>query len=174
MSNWGSMALPACSRLETWTGYWNILKYELGVTSCKFRVISCDLVTASCLNCKHKAESSKEKDHPVQPIFNTLKADPWGQIISTREADHFWCALPPNARYTWLYKNIPTNQCWIFRVPSVFYFSDNSLVLCYSPCFFWYSHYGDSSSSKKLNGHKALESMSLLGAPMFLSKQHIS
>ena len=27
------------------------------------------------------------------------------------------------------------NQCQVFRAPSVFYFSDNSLILCYSSCF---------------------------------------
>ena len=31
----------------------------------------------------------------------------------------------------------------------------------------------DSISSKKLNGHQVFESMSLLGALIFLSKQHI-
>ena len=36
------------------------------------------------------------------------------------------------------------------------YFSDNSLILCYSSCFVLYSHYGDSISSKKLNGHRHL------------------
>ena len=45
----------------------------------------------------------------------------------------------------------------------MFYFSNNSLILCYSSCFVLYSHYGDSSSGEKLNGHQALESMSLLG-----------
>ena len=54
------------------------------------------------------------------------------------------------------------------------YFSDKSLILNCSSCFVSYSHYGDSSSSKKLNGHQACESTSLLGALISLSKQHIS
>ena len=43
----------------------------------------------------------------------------------------------------------------------MFYFSDNSLILCYSSSFALYSHYGDSSSSKKLNGNQAFEAMGL-------------
>ena len=34
--------------------------------------------------------------------------------------------------------------------------------------------YGDSISSKKLNGHQAFESLSLLGVLIFILKQHIS
>ena len=33
-------------------------------------------------------------------------------------------------QYTWLYNDIPDNQCQIFRAPSVFYFSADSLILC--------------------------------------------
>ena len=39
--------------------------------------------------------------------------------------------------------------------------------------FVLYSHYGDSMSSKKLNGHQAFGCMSLLGALIFLLKKHI-
>ena len=37
-----------------------------------------------------------------------------------------------------------------------------------------YSHYGDSSSSRKLNGQQAFESMSLLGELTSFLKQYIS
>ena len=40
--------------------------------------------------------------------------------------------------------------------------------------FVLYSHYGDSGSSKKLNGHHAFESMCLSGALISLLKQRIS
>ena len=40
--------------------------------------------------------------------------------------------------------------------------------------FVLYSHYGDSISSKKLNGHQAFETMGLLGALISPLKQHIS
>ena len=56
----------------------------------------------------------------------------------------------------------------------MFYFSDNTLSYAILRVFVWYSHYGDSSSSKKLNGHQAFESMSLLGALSSFLKQHIS
>ena len=48
-------------------------------------------------------------------------------------------------------------QCQIFRARSVFYFPDNSLTLCYSSCFCLVFPYGDSSSTKKLNGHQAFD-----------------
>ena len=65
-----------------------------------------------------------------------------------------------------------------FELSSVFYFP---IILR----FYWgfyvilrvfvlYSHYGDSISSRKLNGQQAFESMSLLGALILLLKQHIS
>ena len=70
---------------------------------------------------------------------------------------------------------IPVNHCQISIAPSVFYFSDDSLILCYSSrAFVLYSHYDDSISSKKLNVHQAFESMSLSGALIFLLKQRIS
>ena len=81
---------------------------------------------------------------------------------------------PDTVRYTWLYNNISLNQSQVFRAPSVFSFSGNSLMLCYSSCFVLYFHYDDSISSKKLNGYHAFEYMSLLGAFIFLLKQHIS
>ena len=57
----------------------------------------------------------------------------------------------------------------------MFYFSDNSLVLCYSSCFrIVFPYYGYSISNEKLNGHQAFESLGLLGALTFLFKQHIS
>ena len=56
----------------------------------------------------------------------------------------------------------------------MFYFSDNSLIYANLHVFVLYSHYGDSSSSKKLNGHQAFEFMSLLGAVFSLFKQHVS
>ena len=37
----------------------------------------------------------------------------------------FLCPLLPTAWYTWLYNNMPVNQCKVFRAPSVFYFSEN-------------------------------------------------
>ena len=40
--------------------------------------------------------------------------------------------------------------------------------------FVLYSHYGDSISSKKLNGHQAFETMGLFGALISPLKQHIS
>ena len=49
----------------------------------------------------------------------------------------------------------------------MFYCSDNSLTLLYS------SQYGESSLSKKLNGHEAFESMSLLGALFSLKQSQI-
>ena len=54
----------------------------------------------------------------------------------------------------------------------MFYFSDNSLILCYSSCFVWYSNYGDSSSSKKLKWTPGLESMSFLGALISVLKDN--
>ena len=54
------------------------------------------------------------------------------------------------------------------------YFSDISLVYVIFGVFVLYSHYGDSSSSKKFNEHQAFESMDLLGALISLSRQHIS
>ena len=56
----------------------------------------------------------------------------------------------------------------------MFYFSDNSLILCYSFCFCLVFHYGDGSFSKKLHGHQAFEFMVLLGALISLLEQHIS
>ena len=47
-------------------------------------------------------------------------------------------------------------------------------IPCYSLYFVLYSHYGDSISSKKLNGQQAFECMSLLGALDFVLKQHTS
>ena len=54
-------------------------------------------------------------------------------------------------------------QCFTFRM----------ILLSYTVSVL-YSHYGDSISSKKLNRHQAFESMSLLGALIFLFKQHTS
>ena len=39
-----------------------------------------------------------------------------------------FCQSLVNGLYTWLYNNIPVNHCQVFRDPSVFYFSDNSLI----------------------------------------------
>ena len=39
----------------------------------------------------------------------------------------------------------------------MFYFSDNSLILCYSSCFCLVLSLCDSISSEKLNGHRAFE-----------------
>ena len=47
-------------------------------------------------------------------------------------------------------------------------------ISCYSLYSVLYSHYGDSISSKKLNGQQAFECMSLLGALDFVLKQHTS
>ena len=52
----------------------------------------------------------------------------------------------------------------------MFYFSDNILFYAILHVFIFYSYYGVSISSKKLNGHHACESMSLLGAPISLLK----
>ena len=82
---------------------------------------------------------------------------------------------PLHDTLTWLYNNIPVNQLVLnFSSSLSVLLLDNSLVLCYSSCFVLCSHYGDSTSSKKLNGHRAFESMSLLGAFILLLKQHIS
>ena len=86
-----------------------------------------------------------------------------GDELSLQASSFLMCSSA-HCWYTWLYNNIPDNQCQLFRAPSVFYFSDNSLILCYSSCFVFYSHYVDSISSKKLNGHHAFESTSLLEA----------
>ena len=56
----------------------------------------------------------------------------------------------------------------------MFYFSGNHLISCYSSVFVLCSHCGDSSSSKKLNGYQAFESISLLGTLISLLKQYIS
>ena len=40
--------------------------------------------------------------------------------------------------------------------------------------FVFYSHYGESIPSEKLNEHQAFEYMSLFGVLTFLFKQHIS
>ena len=47
----------------------------------------------------------------------------------------FMMSSSATAWYNWLYNNIPVNQCQVFRASSVFYFSDYSLILCYSSCF---------------------------------------
>ena len=52
----------------------------------------------------------------------------------------------------------------------MFYFSDNSIL----HVFVLYSHHGYSILNEKLNGHKAFESLGLLGALTFLIQQHIS
>ena len=64
----------------------------------------------------------------------------------------------PTAWYTWLYNNIPGSQCQICVAPTVFYFSDNldnRKVYATLRVSVLYSHYNDSSSSKKLDGHQA-------------------
>ena len=68
---------------------------------------------------------------------------------------------------------MPVNQYRIFLAPSVFYFSDNSLIYAILRDFVLYSHYGDSSSRKKLNGHHAFGFVNLLEAFVSLLKQHI-
>ena len=73
-----------------------------------------------------------------------------------------------------LCNNIPVNQSQVFLALSVFSFSDNSLIYAILRVFVLHSHYDDSISSKKLNVHHAFESMSRLGALIFLLKQHIS
>ena len=56
----------------------------------------------------------------------------------------------------------------------MFYFSDSSLFYAILCVFVLYSHFGYSISNEKLNGHQAFESLDLLGALIFLFKQHIS
>ena len=56
----------------------------------------------------------------------------------------------------------------------MFCFSDKLCFCAMIRVFVLYSHYSDSISSEKLNGHQAFESMSVLGTLIFLLKQHIS
>ena len=64
-----------------------------------------------------------------------LSASCWGGCLNWVNRHLFWCVHPPTAWYTWFYKKLPVSQCQVYWAPSVFYFSDNSLVLCYSSCF---------------------------------------
>ena len=57
-------------------------------------------------------------------------------------------------------------QCFAFRV-----ILRTSAIL---RTFVFYFHYGDSISSEKINGHHTFESISLVGAFIFLLKQHTS
>ena len=84
----------------------------------------------------------------------------------------FWCVHPPTARYTWFPKQLPVSQCQcqVYWAPSVFYFSDNSLVFM----LFFMFLYCIPISNEKLNGHQTFESLGLIGAFTFLFKQHIS
>ena len=62
-----------------------------------------------------------------------------------------------------------------FELPQCFTVYDNSLIYAIICGFVFYSLYGYSISSKKLNGHHAFESMSLfIGALIFHLKQRIS
>ena len=59
-----------------------------------------------------------------------------------------------------------------FKLPQCFTFRMILLSSAILYVFVLYSHYGDGVSTKKLNGHQAFESMSVLGALIFLLKQH--
>ena len=93
-----------------------------------------------------------------------LSANCWGGWLNWVYIHHFWCVHPPTAGTLGFIKSYQSlTQIQVYWAPSVFYFSDNSLVLWYSSCFciVLYSHYGHSISNEKLNGHQAVESWPL-------------
>ena len=98
-----------------------------------------------------------------------LSASYWGRCLNWVYRHLLWCVHPPTARYTWLYKKLPVSQCQVYWTPS----------LCFTFLWFYailrvfilYSHHGYSILNEKLkNGQQIFESMSLLGALIFLSK----
>ena len=83
------------------------------------------------VNCFLQEDASPGIQSLQTSIEIKLCQNPWNGLCRHL----FRYSLPPNARYTWLYNNIPVNQCKVFRTPSVFYLYDDSLILCYSSSF---------------------------------------